>query len=154
MRIMKRMKNRFSRLNSRDQRAHGLRNGQLAEEQDRGITQRQLALLGAISLLIITALAVWGSPPAEADCPSTLVPGETTMSMTIGGQNRTFLVHVPPSYTGRFPVPLVLDLHGLTGTSGQQANLSGFREKSDEVGFIVVWPQGVSNSWNAYGCCG
>jgi polyhydroxybutyrate depolymerase len=154
MRIVKSMKNKFSRLNSRDQRAPGLRDEPAARKRDRGFTQRPLALLGSISLLIITALAVWGSLPAEADCPGTLVPGETTMSMTIGGRNRTFLVHVPPSYTGRFPVPLVLDLHGLGGSSSQQAGLSGFRQKSDEVGFIVVWPQGVSNSWNGNGCCG
>src|SRR5262245_19492904 len=154
MRIVKSMTNRFSRPNSRDQRAAGLGDESQVKKRHKGFTRRHLALLGSLVLLIITGLAVWGSFPAEADCPGTLVPGETTMSITIGGRTRTFLVHVPASYTGRFPVPLVLDLHGLTGTSGQQANLSGFREKSDEVGFIVVWPQGVSNSWNAYGCCG
>src|SRR5262245_2664876 len=154
MKRMKRMTNRFSRLTPHDRLGTGLRDESQARQRDRGFTQRPLALLGSFSLLIIAALALWGWAPAEADCPGTLVPGETTMSMTIGGRNRTFLVHVPPSYTGRFPVPLVLDLHGLTGTSGQQASLSGFREKSDQAGFIVVWPQGVSNSWNAYGCCG
>jgi polyhydroxybutyrate depolymerase len=61
---------------------------------------------------------------------------------------------VPPSYTGQSAVPLVLDLHGLGSNSGQQAGLSGFRRKSDEVGFIAAWPQGVGNSWNAFGCCG
>jgi polyhydroxybutyrate depolymerase len=47
-----------------------------------------------------------------------------------------------------------LDLHGFTSSASGQANLSGFRRKSDEEGFIVAWPQGVSSSWNAYGCCG
>jgi polyhydroxybutyrate depolymerase len=61
---------------------------------------------------------------------------------------------VPPSYTGQVPVPLVLDLHGFTSNSSQQAGLSGFREKSNQVGFIVAWPQGVRDSWNAFGCCG
>ena len=37
---------------------------------------------------------------------------------------------------------------------GGQANVSGFRAKSDQEGFVVAWPQGVSNSWNGYGCCG
>jgi polyhydroxybutyrate depolymerase len=154
MRTLRSITHRFSRLDSRDRQAPGLRDEPQAKKRDIGFTRRQLALLGSLILLIITALGVWGSFPAEADCPGTLVPGETTMSITFGGRNRTFLVHVPPSYTGRFPVPLVLDLHGLGGSSSQQAGLSGFREKSDEVGFIVVWPQGVSNSWNGYGCCG
>ena len=76
------------------------------------------------------------------------------MTIRIGGRNRTFLLHVPPSYTGQSAVPLVLDLHGLGSNSSQQAGLSGFRSKSDEAGFIVAWPQGVGNSWNAFGCCG
>src|SRR5262247_4180942 len=111
MRIVKSMMNRFSRLNSRDQWSLDLQGQRQAKKRDRGFTQRPVVLLGSIILLIAAALAAWGSFPAAADCPSTLVPGETTMSMTIGGRNRTFLVHVPPSYTGRFPVPLVLDLH-------------------------------------------
>jgi polyhydroxybutyrate depolymerase len=115
---------------------------------------RPLALLGFIILPVIAAVAMWGLWPAAAKSQGALVPGETTMSIRIGGLNRTFLVHVPPSYTGQNPVPLVLDIHGLGSNSSQQAGLSGFREKSNEAGFIVAWPQGVGNSWNAYGCCG
>ena len=92
---------------------------------------------------------------AVADCRSNnLTPGDSTITIEFGGRTRTFDVHVPPGYSGRFPVSLVLDLHGFTSNSRQQAAISGFREKSNEVGFIVVYPQGVSSSWNAFGCCG
>jgi polyhydroxybutyrate depolymerase len=153
MRTVKSMANGFLRLNSDGQRP-GLRNESQPGKPYRRFAGRPLALPGFIILPVIAALAAWGLWPAAAKSQSALVPGETTMSITIGGRNRTFLVHVPPSYTGLIPVPLVLDLHGLGSNSSQQAGLSGFREKSDEAGFIVAWPQGVRNSWNAYGCCG
>jgi polyhydroxybutyrate depolymerase len=131
----------------------GLRNESQAGKLYRRFAGRPLALPVFIILPVIAALTAWGVWPASAKSQSALVPGETTMSIR-GRHNRTFLVHVPPSYTGQNPVPLVLDLHGLGSNSSQQAGLSGFREKSDEAGFIVAWPQGVRNSWNAFGCCG
>jgi polyhydroxybutyrate depolymerase len=153
MRTVKSMTNGFLGLNS-DGRRPGLRNEPQAGKPYRRFAGRPLALLGFIILPVIAALATWGLWPAAASSQSVLVPGETTMSIVSGGRNRTFLVHTPPSYTGLIPVPLVLDLHGLGSNSSQQAGLSGFRRKSDEAGFIVAWPQGVSNSWNAFGCCG
>jgi polyhydroxybutyrate depolymerase len=115
-------------------------------------TLRGLTWLTALAL----AVAALGATRAGASCQTnTLAPGEfNAMSISFGGQTRTFNVHVPPSYTGKRAVPLVLDLHGFTITAADQANMSGFRQKSDQAGFIVVWPQGVSNSWNAFGCCG
>src|SRR5262245_34630628 len=153
MRTVKSITNRFSRPDSEDRQAPGLRDESQAGKPYRRFAGRPLALLGFIILPVIAALAAWGSWPAAAS-QSSLVPGETTMSIRVGVRNRTFLVHVPPSYTGLSPVPLVLDIHGLSSNSSQQAGLSGFREKSDEAGFIVAWPQGVGNSWNAFGCCG
>jgi len=153
MRTVKSITNRFSRPDSEDRQAPGLRDESQAVKPYRRFAGRLLALLGFIILPVIAALAAWGSWPASAS-QSSLVPGETTMSIRVGVRNRTFLVHVPPSYTGLSTVPLVLDLHGLGSNSSQQAGLSGFREKSNQVGFIVAWPQGVRNSWNAFGCCG
>jgi len=152
MRTVKRMMNGIYQLNS-DGRRPELRDESQAGKPYRRFAGRLAALLGFIILPVIVAVAAWGLWPAAAS-QSGLVPGETTMTIRIGGRNRTFLLHVPPSYTGQSAVPLVLDLHGLGSNSSQQAGLSGFRRKSDEVGFIAAWPQGVSNSWNAFGCCG
>ncbi len=33
-------------------------------------------------------------------------------SLDVGGRNRTYLVHVPPGYDGKAPLPLVFLLHG------------------------------------------
>jgi polyhydroxybutyrate depolymerase len=74
--------------------------------------------------------------------------------ITVGGRERTFLVHAPASYTGTTPVPVVLDFHGLSGSSMQQKNLSRWDRLADSRGFLAVYPQGVGSSWNAGRCCG
>jgi polyhydroxybutyrate depolymerase len=96
-------------------------------------------------------------PVSLASCasPSTLVAGNSDDSIEFDGDRRTFLVHVPPNLDPSTPVPLVVDMHGLTSTAGAQAGLSGWRAKADEEGFIVVHPQGLGNSWNGGDlCCG
>ncbi|MBD3344050.1 MAG: hypothetical protein GF401_03200 [Chitinivibrionales bacterium] len=68
---------------------------------------------------------------------------------------RFFDIHTPPSYDGSTGVPLVIDIHGYGGSANTQQNYSGFREKADEEGFIVVWPGGYQHSWNGgLACCG
>jgi polyhydroxybutyrate depolymerase len=85
--------------------------------------------------------------------PTPVLSTTPIRTLQFGGQTRSYILHVPPSYTGKFPVPLVIDMHGWTSTAAMQALISGFRQKSDEEGFLVAWPQGLNNSWNAMDCC-
>lgn len=95
-------------------------------------------------------------PAAGGECPaSSLAPGNHNLSLQHDGATRTYIVHVPRNVDGSVPVPLVVDLHGLTSSASAQASLSGWRRKSDEEGFIVVHPQGLNASWNGGDlCCG
>jgi polyhydroxybutyrate depolymerase len=95
-------------------------------------------------VLLLGASAAYAQP---------FTPGETTRTLVSGGLTRSYLLHVPPGYTGAQPVPLVVDIHGLTANAGIQAALSGFRALSDTFGFVVVYPEGVDNAWNAGICC-
>ncbi|MEO0723396.1 MAG: PHB depolymerase family esterase [Bacteroidota bacterium] len=66
---------------------------------------------------------------------------------------RTYLLYVPPSYTGDESVPLVLNFHGYTSNSGEQFFYSDFRAVADLNNFLVVHPQGTQDSegnthWN------
>ncbi|HEX5066464.1 MAG TPA: PHB depolymerase family esterase [Myxococcota bacterium] len=90
---------------------------------------------------------------SAAASAQTLTPGDSSRSMVVGGLTRTYLVHVPPSYTGATAVPLVVDIHGWTSNAEQQRALSGYLALSDARGFIVVYPQGVGNAWNGGVCC-
>jgi polyhydroxybutyrate depolymerase len=98
-------------------------------------------LLGAL-------LAVAGAAGAE------LTPGSSTRTLVHQGRERTFNLHVPPSYDGSTPVPLVLDFHGLGSDAVQQAAVSGQVALSDTYGFLLAHPQGLNHAWNAGICCG
>ncbi|MEI7751742.1 MAG: PHB depolymerase family esterase [Candidatus Omnitrophota bacterium] len=83
--------------------------------------------------------------------------GVVTCSLTHQGLNRTYDVHVPASYIGKTPVPLVMVFHGGGGDSAHMRIQSGMNEKADQEGFIVVYPQGtgkkifgrIKGTWNA-----
>ncbi|HTV17415.1 MAG TPA: PHB depolymerase family esterase [Polyangiaceae bacterium] len=96
------------------------------------------------------------SPPASSCAsPSSLAAGNAEFTIEQDGQRREYIVHVPPNLDPSVPVPLVVDMHGLTSSAGAQAGLSGWRAKADEEGFIVAHPQGLGNSWNGGElCCG
>jgi polyhydroxybutyrate depolymerase len=96
-----------------------------------------------------------GGAPMPATCPSsaTLVPGESTRTIDVGGTSRSYILHVPTSYTGQTPVPLVLDFHPIFGTGAGEEAISGYRALSDQEGFIVAFPNGIDNAWNIGPCC-
>jgi polyhydroxybutyrate depolymerase len=87
-----------------------------------------------------------------------LAPGDSTVTLTVGGVEREARLHVPPSYDGATPVPLVLNFHGYTSNMGEQQLFSAMNPKSDSAGFLLVYPNGLKNpdgstSWNAGACC-
>ncbi|MCL5611190.1 MAG: polyhydroxybutyrate depolymerase [Chloroflexi bacterium] len=85
---------------------------------------------------------------------------DSTRTLTVGGIERSYIVHIPPSYDGIQPVPLVLDFHGGGGSAESQMHTSGFESVADEKGFIVVYPNGNGRlgdkllTWNGGTCCG
>ncbi len=70
-------------------------------------------------------------------------------SLTHDGITRTYLLHVPPSYSSAHPVPLVIGLHGYTSSSTSFEGQSGLSEKADLEGFIVAYPDGLRYPWTA-----
>ena len=81
-------------------------------------------------------------------------PLDKTWTLMSGGVSRTANVHVPVSYDPTKPTAVVLNFHGFTSDAGQQALLTGMTPKADAEGFVVVYPQGLNDSWNAGACCG
>lgn len=94
-----------------------------------------------------------GSTAVSCSSTSKLAAGETTRTVQVGGVARSYLLHVPTSYTGGAPVPLVVDFHpNLENNQFERLN-SGYATLSDQNGFIVAFPQGIDNSWNVGVCC-
>ncbi len=100
-------------------------------------------------LLLLTAAAVAvGTAPFSA-ARSGLTTSEVR-SISFGGRERMFRIHVP-SLSGRAtPVPLVLILHGGGGTGDgmERLTLGGFNRLADREGFVAVYPDGVERHWN------
>ncbi len=88
-----------------------------------------------------------------------LQPGDYRRSLTVDGRERTYLLHVPPSYDGHRSVPLVLVFHGGGSNADQMVRFCGLNETADREGFLVVYPNGTGRTrrlltWNAGNCCG
>jgi len=67
---------------------------------------------------------------------------------------RSYILHVPPQYDGRTRTSVVIDMHGLGQTAAGQPGQSGWNRRADLSGFIMIYPQGLENSWNGGPCCG
>jgi len=81
------------------------------------------------------------------------VPGSHKTTLSSSGRDRSAKVHVPASYSGDATM-LVLAFHGWLQDSDRIEEISELSQSSDAHGFIVAYPQGLSDSWNAGRCCG
>jgi len=78
--------------------------------------------------------------------PSSALPsGDFPAGVTVGGLQRTYLVHVPAGIEQ--PNGLVINLHGAGMTGGQQAAMTNYNAIADQHGFVVAYPDGVDFSW-------
>src|SRR5215510_8368780 len=102
------------------------------------------------SLPVALCLVVLVTTAASA----AFTPGENVRQLQFGGFDRSYRLHAPPAYDGSATVPLVLDIHGWMSNAEQQEALSGMRNVADANGFLVAYPQGIRNEWNAGTCCG
>lgn len=96
------------------------------------------AFLGAVVFLT----AVVSAAPA----------GNETVTVQVGAQKRSCLVHLPTAARGTQPPPLVIVIHGSGGTGVSMAGTTGFNALADKEGFIVAYPEGIvgkNRGWNA-----
>ncbi|MGQ0708653.1 MAG: extracellular catalytic domain type 1 short-chain-length polyhydroxyalkanoate depolymerase [Rhodoferax sp.] len=99
--------------------------------------------------------------PSAADTPLQQA-GTHRLVLRHGGQERAYLVHVPPQYRPGTPMPVLFALHGGGGNMEIQAGAHyGLLGLADQKGFLAVFPNGYSRmpggklaTWNAGQCCG
>jgi polyhydroxybutyrate depolymerase len=84
----------------------------------------------------------------------TIIPG----SFYSGGVSRSYTIYVPAIYKSSTPVPLVFNMHGLSGTCAKQMTAEDFSKIADTANFIIVLPQGNTTGqplpetgWNVLG---
>ncbi len=104
----------------------------------------------------IAVVAVWMASVFAADAHAA---GDRTWALTVGGIERSYVVHVPAGLDLAKPASVVLAFHG-GGTHAQaMEEFSGLNQKADEAGFIVVYPNGTGRlrrvlTFNGGNCCG
>jgi polyhydroxybutyrate depolymerase len=109
-------------------------------------------LIVGIALCLVgctTQTAGPGSRPASASLP----PRTTRQTLTSDGQQRTYLLHLPGSLAPGSHPPLVVLLHGATLTADQTERFYHWDDLADAKGFVVAYPQGINDAWNAGACC-
>lgn len=87
--------------------------------------------------------------PRIETCP-TLAAG-TVEGFETGGVSRSFVLQLPSDYDAEALWPLIIAHHGLGGDPEGLAAQSGLPDLVDELGFILVMPQGrdIGSGWNA-----
>jgi polyhydroxybutyrate depolymerase len=76
---------------------------------------------------------------------TTLVAQQFTIQSR--GTNRTYLVRLPLNYPAGNSVPLLIFLHGGGFTINVADTTYGFTEHGYSNGYIVVYPQGLNETW-------
>ncbi len=70
------------------------------------------------------------------------------ITLNDGNWDRTGLVYLPSSYNnGSDKLPLILALHGRLGDGKGTVKFMKLNPKADALGYVVVYPDGISRSW-------
>jgi poly(3-hydroxybutyrate) depolymerase len=70
-------------------------------------------------------------------------PGDHHYSFNVDGMAREYEVHLPPSYDGSKPVPVMYLMPGVGGSIEQMKKETGMNREADEKGFAVVYVQAL-----------
>ncbi len=101
-----------------------------------GNLQPGIARLGAILAVVATFVVLAATASAQ---------GVRTAHYQTGDGNRTAII---VDHGRNRPAPVVVVLHGALGTSEQIRRYMAWDEVAAREGIIVVYPQGIGNSWN------
>jgi len=85
-----------------------------------------------------------GFPGTPADKPSE----QKSISLTIDGVARNFIIYLPSGYNNAGKLPLIFVIHGGSGTPEGMTNIANFKPIADKEKFALVYPAGVQNNWN------
>lgn len=93
-------------------------------------------------LLIIACSKSDDSQPAP-----NVQTGKITKELIVNGTTREYIVYVSENYTGTSSLPLLISFHGLTSNMEFNFNYTNFDQLAESENFIVVDPNGISNTW-------
>jgi polyhydroxybutyrate depolymerase len=118
---------------------------------------RRLAIL-AIAVLTVVACSTSGASPSALRSAAPTSPSAAAHAPLVVGGDRPVTVHVPASYQASRPAPLLLVLHGYTGSGDDTAAYFGIAAPAEREGYVFAAPDGTIDKdgnrfWNATDAC-
>ena len=116
---------------------------------------RHVAAFAFVFALPVLGCSSSDSEGAAMQEPCALVEGTQTVMTEVDGQTREYILEVPPIAEGE-SAPLVVNMHGFTSNFEQQKAYMDLEPASPwtSSGFVLVYPNGLDESWNGGACCG
>ncbi|MEX0789984.1 MAG: PHB depolymerase family esterase [Actinomycetota bacterium] len=96
------------------------------------------------------ALAIISIPLGSMGAPGS----ETRTLVAPDGITRSYRLYRGAGIQPGTPAPLLVLMHGLIGSATQAERSYKWNELADRLGYVVAYPEGIGNSWNAGDCCG
>jgi polyhydroxybutyrate depolymerase len=87
------------------------------------------------------SVAVPARPSAGCSVATPVAGGTTTPLLYAAGEAGGYVQEIPPGYAGRQPLPVVVDLHGLSEPAPLQVALTQLGTYGASHGFITITPQ-------------
>lgn len=73
---------------------------------------------------------------------------QKTISLTIDGNARSFILCLPAGYNNAGKMPLIFVIHGGSGTAEGMIKLADFKPISERDKVVLVYPAGIQKNWN------
>ena len=107
------------------------------------------AMLHRVATLLGVALVIAGCAIWEPKPPSGFVNGTSLHHIKVGGRDRSYRLYMPAGLPAS--VPLVVMMHGVSGSARQAERDYKWDEVADSGKFVVAYPDGLNRSWNVDG---
>jgi polyhydroxybutyrate depolymerase len=104
-----------------------------------------------IILLLLVVFGLWAASSRRGRLLAAIVTvarDNPRHSLTVGGVERRYLLHVPPHLAPGRAAALVLAFHGGGTHDWSMPGLTHFDPLADREGFLVAYPDGLDRSWN------
>jgi polyhydroxybutyrate depolymerase len=126
----------------------------MAQLRERAVQRRVRLIVLALTVGLLVILA--GSPLLHERIVALLTQGNGALTdgqLRIGGDTRVYHLYSPPSPSIQRPRPLIVVLHGAPGTGEGMMESTRMDLLADRVNALVVYPDGINETWNAGLCC-
>ncbi len=105
--------------------------------------RKVIVFYSLIAMLLIIACSKSGNEQITPNVPT----GKMIKELAVNGITREYIIYVPENYNVTAAFPLLLSFHGLTSNMEFNYSYTNFDELAERENFIVVHPNGISNTW-------